>query len=167
MSNAADLGFASLGGNFAHTGLNNTENVVDTVGSFQGSIFQSYGGIANTQAGVEVQNTTNLNGLFQSYSGYATAYEAVEASSINVNTILMDNQPILTWPKDQQIYYKLSGYNTATQTFETWIIIENIVTRFETFNPSGSVPSVDYNVFFGPPSGNQLSNIKITGRWIQ
>jgi hypothetical protein len=79
----------------------------------------------------------------------------------------MDNLPILTWPKDQQIYYKLVGYNTNTQTFETWVIAEEIVPRTETFDPSGNFPNFDYGIFFTPPSGNQLSNIKIVGRWIQ
>lgn len=174
MSNAADLGTSSsAGGNFVYGGTNNTTNYNNiTINSGNG--FQTYGGTANNQAGVETLNAIESSVLFQSYGGYAAAYAGVVADQIlpsdpNVNTVtsLMDNLPVLTWPKDQQIYYKLVGYNTTTQTFETWVIAENIVPRTETFDPTENFPNIDYNVFFTPPSGNQLVNIKIVGRWIQ
>ena len=166
MSNAADLGVGFLGGNFPYGGLNNSYGFSDS-NSFQGSAFQTYGGTANNQAGVVAQNIIDPNALFQRYSGYASSFAGSVAAPINVNPVLMDNQQVIPWPKDQQIYYKMVGFNTSTQTFETWIIVEEIVPRPETFDPTGNFPNIDYNVFFSPPSGNNLVNIKIVGRWIQ
>lgn len=172
MSNAADLGSSLIGGNFTYYGLNNTIGVLD-IAVLQGNGFQDYQGTANNQDVVVAENTIESSVIFQDYVGYAAAYDGVIAvvssvdPNVNTETTAMDNQPVLTWPKDQQIYYKLVGYNTQTQTFETWVIVENIVHRTETFEPSGNFPNIDYNVFFTPPSGNTLSNIKIVGRWIQ
>lgn len=171
MSNAADLGTSSSsGGNFVYAGLNNSRGALDT-NAFHGSAFETYSGTANNQAGVAANLT--FADLFVSYSGYMASLTGQQATlpsptaTNNTITILMDNLPVLTWPKDQQIYYKLVGFNTQTQTFETWVIAENIVPRTETFDPTENFPNIDYNVFFTPPSGNTLVNIKIVGRWIQ
>lgn len=166
MSNANDLGTGGLGGNFVYGGLANTKAVYDTQ-AFQGSAFQPYAGTANNMAGVEAQGLTNSQGLFIAYAGYSASFTGAASSVQPVGNGLMDNQPLLTWPKNQQIYYKLVGYNTSTQTFETWVIAEEIVPRTETFDPTGNFPNVDYGVYFTPPSGNKLSNIKIVARWIQ
>lgn len=171
MSNAADLGISSsAGGNFVFGGMANTTGPQDS-NAFQGNISQNFGGAANSQSGITADLT--YQNLFQGYTGNAISFGGKLAEIIeiepgsNTNTTQMDNMPILTWPKDQKIYYKLVGYNTATQTFETWIISENIVPRTETFDPTENFPNIDYNVFFTPPSGNSLVNIKIVGRWIQ
>jgi hypothetical protein len=171
MSNAADLGTSSsAGGNFVSGGLANTISSLDT-NAFHGSAFQIDAGTANNQASAVA--ALGAADLFEGYSGYAISFTGqpitlpVPTATNNTLTTLMDNLPILTWPKDQQIYYKLVGYNTNTQTFETWVIAEEIVPRTETFDPSGNFPNFDYGIFFTPPSGNQLSNIKIVGRWIQ
>jgi hypothetical protein len=168
MSNAADLGAVSLGGNFVYGGIGNSNSTLD-VGTFQGSAFQNYAGTANNQAGVVVENTTSTQGLFQSYSGYAVSYlgNVADPPTINQLSGLIDNQPVLPWPKDRKIYYKLRGFNNNTSSYETWVISEEIVPRTETFNPSGSFPNIDYNVYFTPPSGNTLSNIRIMARWIE
>lgn len=168
MSNAQDLGAASsTGGQFSYGGVGNTysQNVNPEI---QGSVFQTYAGIGNSQSSAVPSNvvSSTLN-IFQSYSGYMSSFTGLVAATANINSGLVDNQPILTWQKDQHIYYKLVGYNTSTQSFETWIITEEIVPRPETFDPTGNFPNIDYNVFFTPPSGNKLVNIKIVGRWIQ
>jgi hypothetical protein len=168
MSNAQDLGNAgSTGGNFAYAGLNNTyTNVVNAEN--QGSVFNTYGGIANSQSSaVATSLASTTTQTFQNYNGYMSNFTGAPASSLVGTVTLMDNQQVLPWPKDQQIYYKLVGFNTNTQTFETWVIAEEIVPRPETFDPTGNFPNIDYNVFFTPPSGNKLVNIKIVGRWIQ
>lgn len=172
MSNAADLGTASsAGGNFLYGGASLQYEVFNVVGSQQGSLDTQYNGMAiNSFMAVEPSNVINSS-QDQSYTGYAINFGGTEPIPPPVipgeAPGEVDNQPILTWPKDQQIYYKLVGFNTNTQQFETWIIVEEIVPRIETFNPTGNFPNIDYNVFFAPPSGNNLVNIKIVGRWIQ
>lgn len=167
MSNAADLGSASLGGNFPYAGLNNTYSTIVNP-EIQGSLFQPYGGIGNSQSSQVPSNIINsTTNIFQGYSGYAINFQNTVITVPTPNPSLTDNLPVLTWPKDQQIYYKLVGFNPNTQTNETWVIAEEIVPRPETFDPTGNFPNVDYNVFFTPPSGNQLVNIRIVGRWIQ
>lgn len=168
MSNAADLGIVSLGGNFVYGGLTNTEGPIDT-NAFHGSAFEEYAGTANNQSSAEPQLIIGPDGLFVSYSGYAISYlgNVANPPTLDQESGLVDNQPVLPWPKDQKIYYKLRGFNTNTSTYETWVISEEIVPRTETFNPSDSFPNIDYNVFFSPPSGNTLSNIRIMARWIE
>lgn len=165
MSNAADLGnLSSTGGNFVYSNLNNSWSSLD-VGAAQGSVFVSYQGLANTEDSTVVEVINATQG--QSYKGYATAFDGSETTYAGTNPRVIDNQPTIPWTKDQQIYYKLRGFNANTSTYETWVIVEDIVPRTETFNPSGSFPNIDYNVFFSPPSGNTLSNIRIVARWIQ
>lgn len=168
MSNAADLGSASTGGTFPFGGVGNTYSQLNT-NTFQGSAFQNFAGYGASISASVAQSTLSLpQGVFQSFSGYASSFAGVvESGTAVINSLLTDNQPPLTWTKNQQIYYKMVGFNTNTQTFETWIIAEEIVPRPETFDPTGNFPNIDYNVFFTPPSGNKLVNIKIVGRWIQ
>jgi hypothetical protein len=167
MSNAQDLGTASsIGGNFTWEGLNNNYNVIVNP-TIQGNASITTQGTANTQNFTVVTNT-----LFKQDTidvGYGINYGGIIAdpTSLINNPYFVDNQQYITWPKDQQIYYKLVGYNTQTQLFETWIITEEIIPRPELFDPTRNPPSIDYNVYFAPPSGNKLSNIKIVGRWIQ
>ncbi len=171
MSNAADLGIVQLGGNFIHTGIANSIDVLDMFSSSpeasQGDVFNTYTGIANNFIGIVAENT--LDGAQgQSYSGYAAAYGGIETTSVaDRKSLLIDNEPVIPWPKDQQIYYKLRGFNSNSSTYETWIIAEEIVPRPETFDPTGNFPNIDLNVYFTPPSGNTLSNIRIVARWIQ
>jgi hypothetical protein len=166
MSNAQDLGAASsLGGNFLYEGPANNIEQTNLPTAIQGSAFQNYGGIANNFSSADAIGISGS--VFLGYTGYAASMQGALASPLPPTPELIDNQPVAPWPKDQHIYYKLVGYNTNTSTFETWIIVENIVDRTETFEPSGSFPNIDYNVFFSPPSGNALSNIRIVGRWIQ
>lgn len=176
MSNGSDLGTSSsAGGNFVYGGLANNVNAFDLgTNTAQLNAFNTYGGTANNQAGIQANNSSIASSnTFNSYGGYNAAYGGVIAITNpvipNVNTVTtqMDNLPVLTWPKDQQVYYKLVGFNTNTQTFETWIIAENIVPRTETFDPTKNFPNIDFGVYFTPPSGNTLVNIKIVGRWIQ
>ncbi len=173
MTNAADIGTTFLVGNFIYGGSSNSNDALDMMGnpnSFQGSAFQELGGYAANAGAIDIENSVSPQGLDQNFGGYAATFDGVVPSIQEFDqelSKLTDNEPTRPWPKDQQIYYKLVGYNTNTQTFETWIIIEDIVTRTETFDPSGSFPNIDYNVYFTPPSGNPLENIKIVGRWIQ
>lgn len=161
MSNAFDLGASTTGGNFNHGGLANTFSFLD-YGLQHGDFSLQHGGLASAWGGVEVAILTSLE---SPYGGYLSTFGA--SSADNPITIAADEDPILLHPKDQKIYYKLKGYNNNTNEYETWIIQEEIVPRPETFNPSGSVPNIDLNVFFAPPSGNTLTNIRIVGRWIQ
>ena len=169
MSNAQDINLTAVGGNFPFTGLANSfsaENY-DTDTFANNTEIPYTGAYAASFDGVVVSNA--LDGVTpENYVGFMVDYGAVVADRIPViDSALYDNQPILTWPKDQQIYYKLSGFNTNTQTYETWVIAEEIVPRPETFDPTGNFPNVDFGVYFTPPSGNPLVNIKIIGRWIQ
>jgi hypothetical protein len=166
MSNGQNLGPISIGGSFLDTGIGNSYGSYNT-SSFQGSAFNTYAGIANNYAGAVAANVISSTGLFQSYTGYNSSFNGLIAAAPVPNPPQLDNQIVFPWSKQQQIYYKLVGFNTNTQSFETWIIAEEIVPRPETFDPTGNPPSVDYNVYFAPPSGNKLVNIKIVGRWIQ
>lgn len=164
MSNAQDLGALASGGTFPYSGPANTyQNSI--TGFVEGSVFHNYAGTANTQSSVVAVNILNPT-AGQNYQGYAINLATAVANETIASTP-NDNQQVIGWTKDQQIYYKLVGFNTNTQSFETWIIAEQIVPRPETFDPTGNFPNIDYNVFFTPPSGNKLVNIKIVGRWIQ
>ncbi len=172
MSNAADLGIVQLGGNFIHASIANSYGTLDMLSSsptnsFENDLFNTYVGLANNFQNVVAENT--LDGASgQSYGGYAAAFGGAEPNNVtDRQSLLIDNEPTLPWNKDQQIYYKLRGFNNNTSTYETWIIAEEIVPRTETFDPTGNFPNIDYNVYFTPPSGNTLSNIRIVARWIQ
>ena len=170
MSNAQDLSLPALGNNFTFGGASgNWDGQNFDVNTFSNNLETQYVGGPITSFGT-LESPNSYDGVVdQHYEGFMVDYGAVVAtgfSSITSNTMI-NNQPLAPWPKDQKIYYKMVGYNTNTQTFETWIIVENIVDRVETFGPTNDFPNIDYGVFFTPPSGNPLVNIKIVGRWIQ
>lgn len=173
MTNAADLGSTALVGNFIYGGVaysNNTLDLQNNPEASETSIFEEFVGYAINANALDMQSIISSEDIDQSYTGYAAAYNGIEPAleiAKKEYSTLIDNNPVLPHPKDQRIYYKLVGYNTDTQIFESWIIVENIVARTETFDPSGSFPNIDNDVYFSPPSGNNLSNIKIVGRWIQ
>ncbi len=169
MSNAQDLTLAAVGGNFILTGLATSFSSTNyDTNTFSNNLSVPYvGAYMASFDGVTVSNSND--GIFpQTYVGFMVDYGAVSATGFPaVNSALYDNQPVISWPKDQQIYYKVAGFNTNTQTYETWVIAEEITLRPETFDPTGNFPNIDYGIFFTPPSGNPLVNIKIVGRWIQ
>jgi len=169
MSNAQSLSLPALGNNPTWGGSSNTYGALNTDTAAVGSDANiDYTGAYSASFSAEV-NLNVLDGVTpQTYNGFTIDFNAdVTIPTALGNSYLYDNQPVVPWPKDQQIYYKLVGYNPLDQTFETWVIAEDIVTRPETFDPTGNVPNVDYGVYFTPPSGHSLVNIKIVGRWIQ
>lgn len=163
MSYAFDITNINFGSNENFGGLNNTF-IGGDIGASQGSLNQIYGGLANNYLAID---ETNVIGSAQDqiYGGFTTNFDATVSSA--PQTIQTDNNPILLHPKDQTIYYKVSGYNPNTSSYETWIISERIVPRPELFDPANSPPNRDLGIFYSPPSGNPLVEIKIIGRWIQ
>jgi len=162
MSNAADLGTNTVGSTLPYSGPINNYAGTNIVAS-QGDIHIPYQGYDTTYGAINVQNVIGSAGD-QSYGGP----NSIGVAPITViQNIQLDNLIVYPYPKDQQIYYKLRGFNSNTSLYETWIIVEEIVPRPEIFDPTRSVPNIDLNVFFSPPSGNTLSNIRIVGRWIQ
>ncbi len=167
MSNAQDLGAIALGNNFTYGGTANDYGATN-INTFANNASVPYVGPYSASFNATVVSSSTNAVVPQSFIGYNAAYGAtIAADMVRPTSYLNDNQPVAPWPKNQQIYYKLVGYNTNTQSFETWIIAEEIVPRPETFDPTGNFPNIDYNVYFTPPSGNKLVNIKIVGRWIQ
>jgi len=164
MSNSADLGINTAGSTLPYQGFDqNFGGSVLPKGS-QGEFNVLYEGNNGNYGGNTVQN---LSSSFrdQGYNGFIDNYSAIP--ELNFQTVQLDTNTVYPHPKDQQIYYKLSGFNQNTSSYETWIISEEIVPRPEVFDPTRNPPNVDLNVFFAPPSGNTLSNIKIVARWIQ
>lgn len=170
MSNAQDLGLPALGNNYTLGGASgNWAGQNFDVNTFSNNLETQYTGNYIASFGF-LESPSSYNGVVdQVYVGYMADFGSVAATGFTSTTsnTMINNQPLAPWPKDQKIYYKLVGFNTGTQTFETWIIVENIVDRVETFDPTKDFPNVDYGIFFTPPSGNPLVNIKIVGRWIQ
>lgn len=171
MSYAFDVTNINFGSNEAFGGQANTFAAAD-FDQDNGSEPFVYGGLGNNFLVLPVSNVDGA-AADQIYDGIATNFDT--RSIIAPQTIQTDNNPPLIHPKDQTIYYKVSGYNPNTSLYETWIIAENIVPRPELFNTPGSLPinpdssppNVDLDIFYTPPSGNPLINIKIVGRWIQ
>lgn len=171
MSYAFDVTNTTFGSSETYEGRGNNYTVTD-YDLAQGSSQNEYYRLTSNFDAVTASNT-NDSVKDQNYGGASTNFDArvftVDSSQ------QMDNNPILSHPKDQIIYYKLSGYNPNTSSYETWIITENIVPRPELFNlpgtlpinPDSSPPNVDLGIFYTPPSGNPLIDIKIVGRWIQ
>jgi len=164
MSNAADLGTNTTGSTSAYQGFTTNYGATSLTGSSQGDVHIPYKGFDCTYGANNAQNIINSVGD-QNYGGFISNYSAITGLTAQIPQL--DNNVVYPHPKDQRIYYKLSGFNNNTSSYETWIIVEEIVPRPETFNPTGNPPSIDLNVFFAPPSGNKLSNIKIIARWIQ
>lgn len=163
MSYAFDSTAINFGSNQDYFGIANNYTATD-LGNSQGSVDNDYSGIANNYLAAELNNVDGASGE-QEYFGVMTNFNV--APTFNVQAAQMDNNPVLLHPKDQKIYYKISGYNPNTSSYETWIISEQIVPRPELFDPSGNPPNVDLGIFYTPPSGNPLVDIKIVGRWIQ
>lgn len=170
MSNAQDLSLPALGNNYTFGGVSgNWAGTNFDVNTFSNNLETQYVGSVISSFGY-LESPSSYNGVVdQSYTGFMADFGSTPATGFTSTTsnTMVNNQPLEPWPKDQQIYYKMVGFNTNTQTFENWIIVENIVERTETFDPTGNFPNIDYGVFFTPPSGNPLVNIKIVGRWIQ
>lgn len=162
MSNAADLGTSTAGSTDPYGGYM-TNYSGTSIQASQGSLEVPYQGYDCTYGALNAQNVTN-GAKDQTYNGIMSI-GIVNISPIQ--NIQLDNSMVYAYPKDQQIYYKLRGFNSNTSLYETWIISEEIVPRPEVFDPTRSPPNIDLNVFFSPPSGNTLSNIRIVGRWIQ
>lgn len=166
MSNVNDLGNPGVGsnnifgGDFANYGASSVIDESSNLSlSFTGGYMVTYG--ANPLNNV-------LNGAFQpqGLSGINTNYGAV--STLNISLLSSaDLDPVVPHPKNQTIFFKLSGFNPQTQQLENWIISEEIVPRPELFDPTRSPPNVDFGIFTTPPSGHALTNIKIVARWIQ
>jgi hypothetical protein len=172
MSNASDLGTVPsggagpYGGNIGNYGSATYNNALAS----QGVLDVPYQGYDTNYGPALTPNAAGTNAS-QPYFGFMTNYSGGDVKGANNKSTTQvfqeDNQMVYPFPKDQQIYYKLRGFNTNTQSYETWIISEEIVPHLEQFDPTQNPPSVDLNVFFAPPSGNILSNIRIVGRWIQ
>lgn len=167
MSNSADLGTSTAGSTSPYNGYSSNFGFNDVTKSqvTQGNASLPYEGY-DTNFGALVAQNTNNGAKDQSYTGFITTYGANVSIGVTEATQL-DNNMVYPYPKDQQIYYKLRGFNSNTSLYETWIIVEEIVPRPEVFDPTRNPPNVDLNVFFSPPSGHTLSNIRIVGRWIQ
>ena len=174
MSYAFDSTAVNFGSNLDYLGIANNYVAAD-LGNQQGSLDNEYGGVATNFTASEANEVAN-SVSDQDYSGVMTNFNTTIVDETQSKQ--MDNNPILLHPKDQKIYYKLSGYNPNTSLRETWIISEQIVPRPELFDsnknpppvlfdPNGNPPNVDLGVFYTPPSGNPLVDIKIVGRWIQ
>lgn len=164
MSIAVDLGQGLVGDNFSVNGFSSTYVANGSNNVLNGTTSQTFGGYSTNYGGIVDSHITN--GVSnQDFGGYTTTFGAVIGAT--QSTIQMYNNPTEPHPKSQQIYYKLVGYNTNTQLYETWIISEEIVPQTELYDPTRSPPNIDYGIFFTPPSGHNLSNIRIVGRWIQ
>lgn len=146
-------------------GVFDNQNAVTDGSSFQ----LGYTGYTTNWATVEEPGT--LNGAVNNpYVGYTTNFGgSSEDDTIDVSLVNTDIDSVIDHPKDQKLYYKLKGWNPNTQTYETWVISENITGRPELFDPTPGrqPPNYENDVFKTPPSGNQLQDIVIAARWIQ
>lgn len=123
-------------------------------------------------------NSQNLDGTVgafsnQKYTGYTTNWGQYSDQPIETSIKDVDMNTIVDYPKEQKVYYKLKGYNPLTQTFESWVVSHNITGRppldgglFDP-DPGREPPNVERDVFKTPPSGNTLTGIIITARWIE
>ena len=118
--------------------------------------------------------TTNWGGFIETgpppftsvaYSGYTTNFGGARDTSPPYTNIDLDS--VIEYPKTQFIYFKMKGYNTNTQTYENWVIKEDITSRPELFDPGRNPPSVERDLYKTAPSGHALVNITIVARWIQ
>lgn len=141
----------------------------DTINPFQN---QPYSGYTTNWGSAQTDGTL---GAFenQTYAGYTTNWGQFDGQPVDTSINDIDMNTIIDHPKDQTIYYKLKGYNSITQQYESWIISHNITGRpaldgglFDP-DPGREPPNVERDVFKTPPSGNTLSNIIIVARWIE
>lgn len=165
MSNVNDLGNPGLGSTNIYGGdYGNWGSATTTVP--HGSIETNFiGGYMVTYGANPLNNLLGAAFQPQQLSGINTGYGA--NVSLNTQVTVADLDPVSPHPKNQTIFFKLSGFNPQTQMLENWIISEEIVIRPELFDPTRSPPNVDLDVFTTPPSGHALTNIKIVARWIQ
>lgn len=166
MSNGNDLGTPGVGstnifgGDMTNWGAT---SIVDEASTLQQTFT---GGYMVTYGALPLNNILGAAFQPQGVTGINTGYGA--AISLNIGVITSaDMDPVAPHPKNQTIFFKLSGFNPQTQQLENWIISEEIVPRPELFDPTRSPPTVDFGVFTTPPSGHALTNIKIVARWIQ
>lgn len=146
-------------GNYQNWGCFNTNTTLN--------LFQSptYAGYTTNFGGI--QETTMLNSFSNgAYAGYTTNFGGQNVSTIPDFTVV-DYNSVIDHPKDQFLYYKLKGFNTITQTYETWIEKEDITARPELFDAGRNPPTIERDVNRIAPSGNALVNITIVARWIQ
>jgi hypothetical protein len=165
MSNANDLATPGVGATTIYEG--NTTNwggasIIDESSQpqipYTGPYMVSFGGTVVTNNQNAIAPTT--------VTGYNIGYGATITINIPVGA-KNDLDPVAPHPKNQTIFFKLSGFNPQTQQLENWVISEEIVVRPELFDPTRSPPNVDFGIFTTPPSGHALTNIKIVARWIQ
>jgi hypothetical protein len=163
MTQAFDCGGPNVGASTPYEGLDlNWGGTAYTVQG--GTLVQNYSGYDINFGGTSLSNLANAaNGLV--YGGNNLTYGGSVNLALQATT--HDPDPINTYPKNQTIYYKIAGFNTNTHQLEVWIISETVVTRPETFNPTGNPPNVDLSLYLTPPSGHTLVNVKIIARWIQ
>lgn len=142
--------------NWNGTSLSTTVNLIQNI---------QYSGY-NTNWG---QIQSNVVVLFQNspYAGYSTNWGKTNELDGYASVNNVDINSVIDHPKDQTFYFKLKGYNPNTNTYETWIITEDITSRPELFDPGRHPPNFENGVYFTPPSGNPLVNIAIVARWIQ
>lgn len=100
------------------------------------------------------------------YIGYNTNFAATPYNNVSEFT-QVDLDSVIEYPKAQFVYIKLKGFNPNTQTYENWVIKEDITSRPELFDPGRHPPTVERDVYRAPPSGHALVNITIIARWIQ
>lgn len=100
------------------------------------------------------------------YQGYSTNWDIIDNLIGGLSSAVVDVNSLKNLPKAHTIFYKLRGYNPATEEYEVWVISEDITTRPETFNPGGNPPNRENSIYYTPPSGNQLNDIVIVARWL-
>lgn len=100
------------------------------------------------------------------YSGYTTNFAGLPYNNV-LSVPITDINSVIEFPKTQFAYFKLKGFNPNTQSYEAWIIQEDITSRPELFDPGRNPPSIDFDINRKPPSGHALVNITIVARWIQ
>ena len=102
----------------------------------------------------------------EKYSGNSANYGETSLND-GYQLGIIDYDATSIYPKTQITYYKLRGYNSLTQQYETWVTSENIVERPELYTPGNNPPNYFNSIFYTPPSGNTLQNIVIIGKWVQ
>ncbi len=149
-----------------YQGYNTTWGGFDQQSPIDFSVNEQYSGYTTNFQAIQNLQVAQASFINATYSGYSTNFgfnnenEVRSVSNVAKNTII-------DHPKDQTIYYKLKGYNPNTQSYESWIISENITGQPELFDPGRNPPNFESDVYFTPPSLNNLVNIIIVARWIQ
>lgn len=150
-SQGSALGLASTWGGLALTTTTNSLTNVPYIGYD-----------TNFQAVPQAMQTFSVVG----YAGYTTNFAGLPYNNTG-NVPVTDYDSVIEYPKNQFVYIKLKGFNPSSQTYENWIIKEDITSRPELFDPGRHPPTTDYGVYRAPPSGHALVNITIIARWIQ